>query len=116
MNPDDLVANGFFLALTLCDSFGRVYDRDGQVVDANPLMTRLAEVARGDTSLYNNIDEEFAEAERNRGGQPATPQERAYFENIFANRGAMDRANREAASAVMRIVAGDAPPPRPQGR
>ena len=109
MNEDELLSAGFFLAMEVCGSLGVNFNRDGERVDANSIINRLAEVARGEVSLYNNEEEEFAEAQRNRGGQPAEG-EREWFAQQFANRAMYDQLNRQAAVKIMREISRGNPP------
>lgn len=115
MGPDQFAASGFFLAMNLMGSLGIKFDAEGKQTTANPIMQRLAEVARGETSLYNSATEELAEAEKNRGGQPATAEERAYFEAAFGDRKMHDARNQSTANQILRAIGGDVLPPPPRG-
>lgn len=59
MEPNERIADGFFLALHLIDSLGVVYDRDA-------LLRKLAEVAAGEASVFNSPTEELATLEKQR--------------------------------------------------
>lgn len=98
MDASEPTANGFFLALRLLDSLGVRYDADA-------LLACLAEVARGETTLFDSAGEELARLEGQRGS-PASPAERAEFFALFADRGLMDAAHQPVAGRVLAFLAG----------
>src|SRR5689334_21962568 len=95
MDASNLVTNGFFFALDLMGSLGIKFDSDGRQFSSDELMQRLRGIACGDVSVYGSPDEEIAEAEENRGGHPATPEELAYFRSAFADRKGHDMRNQQ---------------------
>lgn len=96
METNTSIADGFFLALYLLESLGVEFDRLA-------LLARLREVASGEVSALNSPEEEL-EAEVQRRGTPATPEERKEYRRLFTNRQDMDLGNRLHAEHVVRVI------------
>jgi hypothetical protein len=92
---NDHVASGFLLALYLFESLEIEYDREA-------LFQRLAEVANGETILFNSPEEEFMAYEK-RLNRAATPQERENFLREFADSKDENLHHRVTAGRVLEV-------------
>jgi hypothetical protein len=99
MDPNELTADGFTLALRLLKSLGVEFDRAA-------VFKRLAEVARGETTVFNSPQEEVADMEQELG-HPFTPEERAFVLRGFANRAELDSGDRQIAERILEVIRRD---------